>query len=121
MSSTIVQRRVPCLKPSRSKVRVSESKNVSTFSDARLQAVSSRNMYSEQLCTVMPFAMKLWVLGSVRSKTCRLPIGVSVAKRSQLPDDAHGLPSVGLVGSIDIDTTVLSCSDFFPGRSPTNL
>jgi hypothetical protein len=36
----------------------SASKKVSTFSDARLQAVSSRNMYSEQLCTVMPLAMK---------------------------------------------------------------
>ena len=46
-------------------------------------------MYSEQLCTVMPLAMKLWVLGSVRSKTWRLPIGLREAKGSQFPEDSH--------------------------------
>ena len=42
----------------------------STLSDARLHAVSSRNMYSEQLWTVRPLAMNELVTGSVRSKTC---------------------------------------------------
>src|SRR4051812_13548665 len=57
--------------------------------------------------------MKLWVTGSVRSKTWRLPMEVSAAKRSQLPE----LFSV----SIDIETAVASCSSFFPGRSATYL
>src|SRR4051794_5818983 len=84
-SRTIVQMRVACLKASTSKVRVSASKKVRTFNDARLQAVSSRNMYSEQLWTVMPLAMKEWVAGSVRSKTGRRPRGVNDDTRSKLP------------------------------------
>ena len=42
-------------------------RSLSKFSDARLHAVSSRNMYSEQLWTTMPLATKWCVAGSVRS------------------------------------------------------
>src|SRR5882672_6241196 len=84
ISRTMVQMRTECLKASISKARVSGSKKVITLSEARLQAVSSRNMYSEQLWTVMPLAMKEWVTGSVRSKTCCAPREVREAKESQL-------------------------------------
>src|SRR5712671_7150543 len=83
-SRTIVQMRTACLKASISKARVSASKKVITLSEARLQAVSSRNMYSEQLWTVMPLAMKEWVTGSVRSKTCWVPREEMEATASKL-------------------------------------
>src|SRR5262249_28584876 len=47
ISSTTVQRRVACEKPTVSNLP-SARRNAIRFSDARLQAVSSRNMYSEQ-------------------------------------------------------------------------
>ncbi len=48
ISSTIVQIETPCSKAAASKVAVPESKNVRRFNEARLHAVSSRNMYSLQ-------------------------------------------------------------------------
>src|SRR5688572_26621464 len=47
ISSTTVQMRVACSNASTSNFSVSSSKNLRRFMDARLQAVSSRNMYSE--------------------------------------------------------------------------
>ena len=47
ISSTMVHSRTACSKLSTSKLAVSLSWKASRFSEARLQAVSSRNMYSE--------------------------------------------------------------------------
>src|ERR1044071_7212008 len=112
ISNTIVQRRMQCLYASMSNLRDSASKKVSTFNDARLQAVSSRNMYSEQLCTVRPLAMKEPVIGSVRSKTCCLPSGVTEWKWSQFPKAAR-LQSCGF--DRECEMAVASCSSFLPG------
>src|SRR5437764_42693 len=93
--------------------RESESKNVSTFRLARLQAVSSRNMYSEQLWTVMPAAMNEFVVCSVRSKTGRRPISVRLDTRSKLP--ASSERAMAKV------TAWASCSSLRPGNRPMYL
>ena len=70
ISSTMVQRRHAVLEAfdvEAAGLGIEEGQHVQR---ARLQAVSSRNMYSEQLWTVRPLAMKEWCRGSVRSKTC---------------------------------------------------
>src|SRR2546426_8951005 len=84
ISRTMVQRRMACWKASTSKVRVSGSKKVRTLSEARLQAVSSRKMYSGQLWTVMPLAVKEPVAGSVRAKTCWGPSDLREGKGAKV-------------------------------------
>src|SRR3954468_5031628 len=113
ISRTMVQMRVPCLKASMSKWRFSASKKVRTLREARLQAGSSRNMYSEQLWTVRPLATKEEVRGSVRSKTWRLPMGEKEATRSKLPADS----SVAMAKEV----AAASCWSFLPGSSATYL